>query len=149
MLPALRRRRGRETALSPFQTMMEDFFSDPFFRLTDRDISGRMWPRVDIRETENDYQIKADLPGVDKKDIDISVEGDVLSISGDKKEESEEKEDTYAHFERSYGSFCRSFTLPSHVDSENIDARFKDGVLYIGLKKTGQPESKAKKIEVK
>ena len=127
---------------------LEDFFNDGFYSHSGREITNTSWPRVDITEEENEYKIKADLPGLEKKDISISVEEGVLSIEGEKKAELEKKEkDRYYHFERSYGKFRRAFSLPEYVDEKSINANLKNGVLEVSLKKTEPP--KPKKIEVK
>ena len=135
---------------SPITTLFDDL-GDLFgktFDLSGRDIAGTLYPTVDIAESENGFRISADLPGLSKQDIKLSVEDGVLSISGEKKQEVEKKEkDRYYHFERSYGRFCRSFTLPANVDSANIDARYNNGVLEVHLRKT--EEAKPKAIEVK
>jgi HSP20 family protein len=135
---------------SPITTLFDDL-GDLFgktFDLSGRDIAGTLYPTVDIAESENGFRISADLPGLSKQDIKVSVEDGVLSISGEKKQEVEKKEkDRYYHFERSYGRFCRSFTLPANVDSANIDARYNNGVLEVHLRKT--EEAKPKAIEVK
>jgi HSP20 family protein len=135
---------------SPITTLFDDL-GDLFgktFDLSGRDIAGTLYPTVDIAESENGFRISADLPGLSKEDIKVSVEDGVLSISGEKKQEVEKKEkDRYYHFERSYGRFCRSFTLPANVDSANIDARYNNGVLEVHLRKT--EEAKPKAIEVK
>lgn len=112
------------------------------------DLVGRVYPRVDITESTDGYLIRADLPGMTREEIKVSVEDGVLSLSGEKKSEFETaKKDSYYHLERRYGKFLRSFSLPSHVDSGNIEARYTNGVLEINLKKT--EESKPKAIEVK
>lgn len=134
--------------LATFRNMLDDFFGEPFL-MADRDMSGKVWPRVDITEDKERYQIRADLPGLKKEDINVSIEGDTLSISGEKKEEIKKEEGAYTHLERSYGSFQRSFTLPENIDKEKIDAHYRDGVLELSLLKTGEPEVKGKKIEVK
>ena len=146
LLPSLLR---RDVGVPTFGSMLNDFFSDPFFSMSNRDISGRIWPDMDIVEEKDKYFIRADIPGVEKKDIDISVSGDVLTISGQKKEDSNVKEGTYRHLERCYGAFSRSFTLPDYVDRETIDASFKNGVLELSLKKSGEHQPSAKRIEVK
>ncbi|MBD3345224.1 MAG: Hsp20 family protein [Chitinivibrionales bacterium] len=140
-----------ERTMSSLSTLLNDFFNDPFFSMSNRDISGRMWPSMDIVEEKDEFLIRADIPGVDKNNIDISISGDVLTISGDKKEESKKEEEGgyYSHLERAYGSFSRSFTLPDYVDKESINATFKNGVLELSLKKTSRPQPQAKKIEVK
>ncbi|MBD3320351.1 MAG: Hsp20 family protein [Chitinivibrionales bacterium] len=146
LLPTILR---RERSMPTLSDMMSDFFSDPFFSMSNRDITGRMWPSMDIVEGKDTYTIRADIPGVDRKDIDISVSGDILTIKGEKKEESKADEGAYSHLERSYGSFSRSFTLPDNVDRDNVDASFKNGVLELTLTKTSQTAPESKKIEVK
>jgi HSP20 family protein len=104
-------------------------------------------PAVDIRETDEAIGITADLPGIDMKDIDIHVEGGVLTIAGEKKCAADAKEGEYHRSERAFGRFERSFTLPQTVVQDSIDAVYKDGVLTVSLPKT--PEAKPKKIDVK
>jgi len=104
-------------------------------------------PAVDIAEQENEYIVKMELPGVNKDDVKISLESNILTIKGEKKQEKEEKSKNLHRVERSYGSFQRSFTLPMTVKSDKIDAVFKDGVLSISLPKA--EEAKPKQIEVK
>jgi HSP20 family protein len=104
-------------------------------------------PAVDIAEQENEYIVKMELPGVNKDDVKISLEANILTIKGEKKQEKEEKNKNLHRVERSYGSFQRSFTLPTTVKSDKIDAIFKDGVLSISLPKA--EEAKPKQIEVK
>jgi len=132
-------------------TSLFDELGDLFgstFDLSGMNIAGSLYPTVDITESDNGYRITADLPGLSKEAIKVSVEDGVLSISGEKKQESEKKEkDRYYHFERSYGKFCRSFSLPANVDNANIDAKYNNGVLEVLLKKT--EEAKPKAIEVK
>jgi HSP20 family protein len=105
-------------------------------------------PSVDIVETEDAIRIKAELPEVDKKDIDVSIDGDVLSISGERKLEKEEKKEDYTRIERSYGAFSRSFTLPDNVDRTKIKAESKDGVLKLTLPKTKNAKPDHKKVEI-
>jgi len=104
-------------------------------------------PAVDIAEQENDYVVKMELPGVNKDDVKISLESNILTIKGEKKQEKEEKNKNVHRLERTYGSFQRSFTLPTTVKSDTIDAFFKEGVLTISLPKA--EEAKPKQIEVK
>ena len=118
------------------------------FSWSGRDLAGSLYPLVDITESDTGYRIAADLPGLSKEDIHVSVENDVLTISGEKKREEEKHEKgRYYHYERSFGKFSRSFTLPANVDSANIEAKFANGVLEINLKKTEAAKPKA--IEVK
>jgi HSP20 family protein len=136
-----------ESPVATLPSLIDELFNDSFFGWRDREITSRQWPRVDIVEEDNAFTLRADVPGVDKNNIKVSVENGLLTISGEKKEERENKKGNYAYFERSYGSFSRSFNLPDHVDEKNIAAKYHDGVLELTLKKT--EEAKAKAIEVK
>lgn len=109
---------------------------------------GDFSPRVDVTENEKEVRITAELPGLEEKDIDVSLSNDVLTISGEKKTEKEDRSDNYYRMERSYGSFQRSIPLPTEVDTDKCDATFKNGVLQITLPKVPSKES-AKKITVK
>jgi HSP20 family protein len=104
-------------------------------------------PAVDIAEQENEYVVKVELPGVAKEDVKISLESNILTIKGEKKQEKEEKNKNFHRVERSYGSFQRSFTLPSSVKNDKIDAVFNSGILTVTLPKS--EEAKPKQIEVK
>jgi HSP20 family protein len=103
-------------------------------------------PAVDIYETENELVLKADLPGVSGKDIDIRVENNMLTVRGERQFETEVKEDNYLRVERTYGSFSRSFGLPNTVNTEAISAEYKNGVLTVQLPK--RAESKPKQVKV-
>jgi HSP20 family protein len=103
-------------------------------------------PTVDIYEENSDVVVKAELPGIKKEDIDVSLNDDILTISGEKKKEEKVEKKDYCTIERSYGSFSRSFRLPSEVKTDKADAKFKDGVLEIKIPMT--VESKKKKIKV-
>jgi HSP20 family protein len=103
-------------------------------------------PAIEVYEKEDKFVVKAELPGMKKEDIDISVTGDTLSIKGERKAESEFKEEDYYFCERSYGSFSRSIALPSSIDTEKIEASYEDGVLEVSLPKV--PEVKAKKVDI-
>lgn len=123
---------------------------DRFFRGFEEEEELKMmkWsPRVDISETDDEYIVRADVPGVSKDDIKITIKDNVLTISGEKKQEKETKNENFHRIERVYGSFTRTFTLPSAVKVDKVEARFKDGVLTIKLPKV--EEAKAKEIEVK
>ena len=113
------------------------------------DLSFADWaPSVDIEEAEDKYVIKADLPGVDKKDIDVKLENGVLSIRGEKQTEKETGKGTKRHrTERFHGTFARSFTLPEAVKAEKVDASYKDGVLLLEIPKA--EEAKPKSIDIK
>jgi len=105
-------------------------------------------PAADISETETEYLVKAELPGVKREDIRLSVEGGMLTIEGERKHEKEERDEKSHRIERFYGSFCRSFTLPDNADAENIRAHDKDGVLSVHVPKLRTEKSKAKQIKV-
>jgi HSP20 family protein len=110
--------------------------------------SGEWLPSLDVSETKNDVVIKAELPGMDPKDIDISLANGFLTIKGEKKHEKEEKEENYHLVERSYGSFTRSVRLPREVQSDKISASFKNGVLRVTLPKSEEAKKKEIKIKV-
>jgi HSP20 family protein len=124
---------------------------DGFFRggsYDDGSLFPATWsPAVDVAEHDDEYTVKVELPGVNKDDVKITVKENVLTIQGEKKQEKEIKDSEYRRIERSYGSFQRSFTLPSSLKADKIDASFKDGVLQITVPKT--EEVKVKQIEVK
>jgi HSP20 family protein len=103
-------------------------------------------PAVDIYETEDHLVLKADLPDLNEKDIDIRVENNMLTIRGERKFEQKVKEDNYLRVERTYGSFSRSFGLPNTVSTENIKAEYKNGVLSVEMAK--RAESKPKQVKV-
>ena len=109
-------------------------------------VMGAWAPAVDIYEKGTDVVLKAELPGLDPKDVDIRIENNVLTLKGERKIEDEIKQENYHRVERSYGSFTRSFTLPSTVDTTNVKADYKDGVLRITLPK--REEAKPKLIQV-
>jgi HSP20 family protein len=112
-----------------------------------RPLQAEFAPAVDIKETDTEIVVKAEVPGIDAKDINISVAGDVLTIKGEKKSEREEKEENYHLVERSYGSFSRSLGLPAAVDLDKVEAKYEKGVLTITCPK--KEAAKPKAIEIK
>jgi HSP20 family protein len=135
-----------------------DDFGDDFWRRPFRSLAGleRGWaqkfvatPPADVTETDKAYEITAELPGIDQKNIEVNVANGGITIRGEKKEETEEKKKDYYVSERRYGSFERHFGLPVGVDADKIDATFKDGVLKVTLPKTAEAQKAAKKIEIK
>ena len=112
----------------------------------DNEITGSWAPAVDVYESENAIEIKADLPGMTEKDIDVTVENNTLTIKGERKFENEEKRETYHRVERQYGSFYRSFQLPNTVDVTKINANFRNGILELALPK--KEETRPKKIAI-
>jgi HSP20 family protein len=123
--------------------LVTSFFGDKPMLFSEREL----WPAIDISDDENVITVKAEVPGCRAEDVDISVQGNTLTISGEKKHEEEKKEKGYYYAERSYGSFRRDLTLPADVDSTKIDAACKDGVLTITLPKSER--AKAIKVKVK
>jgi HSP20 family protein len=103
-------------------------------------------PAVDIYEDEKKVTLKLEVPGMEEKDLDVSVENNMLTVKGERKFEKEEKEENFHRIERRYGSFSRAFTLPSTVDTEHIEAHYQAGVLKLDLKK--KPEAQPKQIKV-
>ena len=103
---------------------------------------------MDVKETDSSFLISADIPGLTKKDINIEVSDDVLSITGERIEDNVEDSDLYHYRERSKGAFTRSFHLPESVDEKKISANFKDGILNIELPKTKVIEPKSRKIKI-
>jgi HSP20 family protein len=108
---------------------------------------GAPVPSLDLSETPEAVQVRMDVPGVKAADLDVQVNGNLLTISGKREEEKEEKNRTYHRVERSSGSFSRTVTLPCAVEEAKVDAQYKDGILTVALPKT--PEAKSRKIEVK
>ncbi len=133
--------------VSGLSNWLDSFFNDSVFEAFDREVVDSNFPRVDITENGDNYLIRADLPGMDKKDISITIENGTLKIEGEKKEEQKKEHGKYYHLERRYGKFSRSFILPDEVLSEKIDAKMNNGVLELTLPKTEKAIPKA--IEVK
>jgi HSP20 family protein len=120
---------------------------DPF-RGFNSAISTTAWnPSVDIFETDNDVVVKAELPGMDPKSIDVRLENNVLLLKGERHFEKETKEENYHRVEREYGSFSRAFSLPMAVKEEKITAEYKDGILKIVLPKKEEVKPKTIRIE--
>ncbi len=138
--------------------LFEDFGRDDFWRRPFRSLAGFeknlaqklvASPAVDVTESDKAYEITAELPGLDEKNIQVNLAHGGLIIKGEKKEEKEEKQKDYYMSERRYGSFERYFGLPEGVDADKIEASFKNGVLKVTLPKTAEAQKPAKKIEVK
>lgn len=108
-------------------------------------------PAIDVVDKEKEMQLRAELPGMDENDIDVRLSDGALTISGEKKEEREEGEEEGSYYvsERRYGAFRRSIPIPDGIDHNNVEARFRKGVLTIYLPKTAEAQEKSKKIEVK
>jgi HSP20 family protein len=131
----------------PFRVMRELMRWDPFAEMTPFAGEAAFAPAFDVKETKDAFVFKADLPGIQEKDLEVKLNQNRLSISGKREQEKTEKSDTFYTYERSYGSFARAFTLPEGVDGDNIKAELKEGVLTLTLPK--RPELQPKKIAVK
>jgi HSP20 family protein len=127
-----------------------DLFWDSFVpaALERTDDSGEWLPSLDVSETKNEIVVKAEVPGMDPKNIDISLSNGTLTIKGEKKQEREEKEEDYHLVERSYGSFMRSIVLPTEVKQDKINASYKNGILKVVLPKSEEARKKEVKIKV-
>lgn len=106
-------------------------------------------PRLDVAETESGFEVSADLPGLDEKDIEVTLAGDLLTIKGERKSESEKRLLSYRISERTFGSFSRSIALPAGVDAAGVSASFKNGVLTITIPKTQEAAREATRVAVK
>ncbi len=129
-----------------FDRVFDNFWNDSDF-VADGEAGRRTWlPAVDIYESDEAFVATADLPGLKKDDIDVSIENNVLTVSGERKFEKSDDEGTFRRVERSYGTFRRSFTLPRGVDPSKVEAKFEDGVLTLTLPKSEM--AKSRKITV-
>jgi len=131
------------TGRDPFVQLMDTFFNGE----TTQEASNRTWsPAVDIRETDESYMVYAELPGLSKDDISITLEDNILKLSGERRFEKDVEEEQYHRIERTYGTFTRAFSLPSRVDASKVKAAFKDGVLTLTVPK--MEEAKPRKIAI-
>lgn len=137
--------------LGTLQDRMNRVFEDMWGRTRrgeDDYVTGSWMPAVDVRESKDALEIQAELPGIDPKDVTVSVEGGVLTIKGSRQFEKATEGETYHRVERAYGSFERSFTLPTNVDPGRIDAKFRQGLLLLTLPKREEAKPKAITIKV-
>ena len=131
-----------------FDRLFRDAFSS-VLPVREGELPTRAWaPAVDICENENNIVLKAELPGVDPKDVEVRVEDNTLYLKGERKFEKDTKEENYHRIERSYGSFARSFSLPNSIDAEKVVAEYKDGLLTLTLPKREETKPKTIKINV-
>ena len=129
-----------------FDRLFREGFSPVF---DETEVSTRSWaPPVDIFETENDIVLKAELPGIDPKDVEVRVEDNTLYLKGERKYEKEVNDKNYHRVERSYGSFARSFSLPNSIDADKVKAEYKDGLLTLTMPKREEAKPKTIKIDV-
>ena len=133
---------------SPFDNLFDAFFGEDS-RLPVLPGNAAFTPRIDVKEDDVSYEISAELPGLEEKDIEISVADGSLVLRGEKSSDSEEKEGKYYRQERTYGRFERAFHLPDGVEAEKIEAKFKNGVLAITLPKKEEAKKVVRQVEVK
>jgi len=110
--------------------------------------SGMAAPRIDVSESDQQLKVRAELPGVDQNDVEITLTDDVLTIRGEKKVEQEDKQENYHVMERSYGSFARSIRLPLTTNPDQVQATFRDGVLTVTLPKPAETQQKERRIQI-
>lgn len=147
----LKRRTQEPNSLDILLREMDLFFDDLVPFSWSRDNGGKAvstWaPSADVTEDENEYVIRMDIPGMEKKDIKVNFQDDRLTVTGERRKEEKEEEKDFIRRERYYGSFYRAFTLPEKIKDEKINASFKDGVLKLSVQKA--EAVKPKMIEVK
>ena len=132
--------------LSNLQNQFNRIFNESYRNQAEESALTTWAPAVDIYETPNELVVKADLPDVNEKDIDVRVENNLLTIRGERKFEKSVSEESYLRVERTYGAFSRSFSLPNTVNAEAIGAEYKNGVLTVNLPK--REESKPRQVKV-
>ena len=135
---------GRALARDPYSIARELLGWDPFFGGRP---SSAFSPAFEVKETNDSFVLKADLPGVEEKDLDVAVHNGVLTVSGSRSAEERKEGESFALYERQYGSFTRSFAMPDMADGERIDAQLTNGVLTLTIGK--KTEAKPRKIAIK
>jgi HSP20 family protein len=136
---------GRSIARDPYSLARDLLGWDPFF--TAGRPASAFAPAFEVKETTDSFILKADVPGVDEKDLDVSMHSGVLTVSGSRQSEERKEGESYALYERQYGSFTRSFSLPDMADGERVDAKLENGVLTLTIAK--KAEAKPRKISIK
>jgi HSP20 family protein len=135
-------------SLPAVQDRISRIFEDAFGGGAEESSVATWAPAVDIYETENELVLKADIPDLDEKDLDVRVENNMLTVRGERKFEQKVKQENYLRIERTYGSFVRSFALPNTVNMEDIHAEYKNGVLTVEMPKRADSKPKQVKISV-
>ena len=150
MFGILPRKRKKDNLVSEyrrdFDSLYDRFFGPNFLPSSFLFGEGNLGPSLDISESRKDITVKAEIPGIEAKDFDISIGGRLLTIKGEKKQEQKQKEEAYYRVERSYGYFNRTIQLPAEVNPDKVDATYKRGVLKIKLRKAKENEPKRIKI---
>jgi HSP20 family protein len=144
----IKRTNNKEYGIDTFRKNIDKMFDD-FFFLTPTSLFKSDWePTVDVEEDEKTIRVKAEVPGIDEKDLEVKIEKNVLTLCGEKKEERKEEKKNYVFSERRFGSFSRSISLPEGVKTDKVKATFKKGVLNIEIPKDERAEPKKIAIEV-
>jgi HSP20 family protein len=147
LIPYVRKTEAPARIWPEFPSFFEEFFNDSFFFPLTR--NGDRWvPAVDVLEKDGNLVLRAEIPGVSEKDIELKLENNVLTLKGEKKSEQEENGKSYHRKESYYGSFSRSFTLPETADRDNIKADFKKGVLEITIPQKAEAKPRAIQVSV-
>jgi HSP20 family protein len=148
LLP-FKRRSEVPSVFTEMDDMLQRMWYDFPFHNLQKDVNLAWSPRLDVSETDTTLEVVADLPGMEKKDIKVSLEDNLLTIQGEKKEVKEKKDKQFHTIERRSGSFYRALRLPVEVENDKIEANFKDGVLTLTLPKSKEPAKKVAQIEIK
>jgi len=144
-----RRNEQPDWGVDSFRKEINQLFND-FFSIGPSSLSESGWmPTVDVEVDDREVRIRAEIPGIEEKDLSVTLENDVLTIAGEKKEEKKEENRRYVISERRFGSFHRAIRLPEGIDREKIEAGFKNGVLKITIPRVEAPEKKRVKIALK
>ncbi len=149
MTKAYLTRRPAQLFADPFFRSLDQFFGDEAFGGALAGLgsgSGNWAPAVDVRETDDAFVFTAELPGVNKDDVSITIEDNVLTLTGERKFENEETKNEFRRIERSYGRFTRSFTLPREVETDQVEAKYGEGLLTVSVPKA--EKTKPRKIEI-
>ena len=136
-----------------FRREMDRLFDDILAPAESRSFAApdaaTLWPRIDVRETDQAYSVTAELPGLDPKDIELNLRDNVLTISGEKRQEMSAEGDGRTYIERAYGRFERALPFAADVDADRVEATFKNGVLTVTVPKSAQAQDKSRRIEIR
>ena len=147
LIPWRKRNRQITSFQHDFDDLFDRFFNDPLFPIRPL-LSEEIWyPSIDVSENKKNIVVKAEIPGVDLENIDISLDNRILTIKGEKKQERQESDEHYHRIESSYGYYKRSIELPVDVDASKVDAKYKNGILKIKLKKAREAETRTIRIK--
>jgi len=146
LIPWRKRSRNISNYHKDFDDLVDRFFSESAFEIPKLFSDGSWRPSVDVSEDKRHITVRAEIPGVDKDDIDLSLNGRILTICGEKKQKKEASDEHYHRVESAFGFCKRTIELPADVDASEVDAKYKSGILKIKLKKTKMAETKKVKV---